>query len=234
MCTETDCSKLTPVVPRFACIDTTINISVSDVFATVNWTVFPDGLIIGPNSTISNISTFVPVPNYSSFSYTVNATSGVYSFASPFTVVSPKVALFAQFTQTLCRATGSATLGVFLYGDAALNLGNWSSDGGIFSPPNFLVTVFSWNRTGNVDITFTPNSVCNAPVSLTVQIDSTCLQVLSREATIGIVVGTTLGGLILIVAGVLAAIKLYQVWNRRLVQFRKNDDVAMSQSQYKF
>jgi hypothetical protein len=81
-------------------------------------------------------------------------------------------------------------------------------------------TIFTWDSSqvgSMVNLSFTPNSVCGTPAYLLVDIARTCPIVLSKEARIGIAVGATLGGLILIAAGVLAAIWLYRVWNRRLV-----------------
>ncbi len=63
----------------------------------------------------------------------------------------------------------------------------------------------------------------------------TCPVVLSKEATIGIAVGATLGGLLLIVFGAIATIKIYQMRNRRLVQFRKSEiNMSQKETTYKF
>jgi hypothetical protein len=165
----------------------------------------------------------------------VTWTAGSCIWSTSVTIIGPPIANIPFLTQQLCGSAGSARVGVDLFGDATN--GNWSavsSSSVSFSNDKSAFTLISWTASGAVTLQFTPNSVCYAPASLTVTIEPTCPQVLSREATIGIAVGATLGGLVLIAAGVFAAIKLYQVWNRSLVKFRNKEDVSMAKTEYKF
>lgn len=117
-----------------------------------------------------------------------------------------------------------------LVGDA--RTGTWSSaPAGSFQNPLSAGTVFNWTGGGSFTFSFMPDSVCSTPASMTVDLLESCPQLLSREATIGIGVGATLGGLTLVAVGVLAAVKIYQAWNRHIVQLR-DKDVPLAQSDY--
>jgi hypothetical protein len=166
------------------------------------------------------------------FSILWTASSGNCTIPKTIAIVGPTVASIPMPTGSLCGPAGSVNIGADLSGDAIF--GKWTvtpSVGGSFSNTVPAFTHFSWTQPGTFTLQFTPNSVCNAPAVLTVQIDPQCPQVLSRETTIGIGVGATLGGLILVAAGILAAVKIYQAWNRHVVQFR-DKDVPLAQSDY--
>jgi hypothetical protein len=165
-------------------------------------------------------------------SFSIVWTSGNCTIPKTITIVGPTVASIPMPTGSLCGPTGSVNIGADLSGDAIF--GKWTvtpSVGGSFSNTVPAFTHFSWTQPGPFTLQFTPKSVCNTPAVLTVQIDPQCPQVLSRETTIGIGVGATLGGLILVAAGILAAVKIYQAWNRHVVQFR-DKDVTLAQSDY--
>jgi hypothetical protein len=157
--------------------------------------------------------------------------TGNCTISSSVVMVGPIVATIPTLPQQLCGLSGSANVGAYLLGDATS--GNWTAS---FSTATFAnsrspFTLFSWSASGSMILLFTPDSVCNAPATLTFDILPSCPQVLSREETIGIGVGATFGGLILITTGVIAAIWIYRSWNRRLVNFR-NKDVAMPNPEY--
>ena len=100
------------------------------------------------------------------------------------------------------------------------------------SNPKSAFVDFSWNASGTYLITFTPESVCIMPASLELHIPPNCPPApLSQEAVVGIAVGGTLGGLVLIAIAVFVAVKLLRAWNRNLVRVRQND-LAHSASEY--
>jgi hypothetical protein len=175
-------------------------------------------------------STTVTSISPGTFSIMWTASSGNCTISKNVTIVGPIIAQIPMPTGLLCGPTGSVNIGADLIGDALL--GTWTANFGSFKNSKTGFTLFSWSQSGNVTIQFAPNSVCPTPAILSVDIAAECPpDPLSREATIGVAVGATLGGLVLVVAGVIAAILLYRVWNRRLVQFR-DDDVSMPKSEY--
>jgi hypothetical protein len=227
-CTNT-CIGFTANVPANGCINTPVPISgtFDGVSGPGQWS--------SPGSSLVTIAN--PTPN-SALTSNMNGTiTIVWSSANcqvtkTVTIVSPPTAVIPPLSQQLCGPSGSANVGARLSGDAIF--GTWTATPASTASFDNTVpafTLFSWNQPGTYTLQFTPNSVCNAAATLTVQIDAQCPQVLSREATIGIGVGATLGGLILVAAGVLAAVKIYQAWNRRVVQFR-DKDVPLAQSDY--
>jgi hypothetical protein len=226
-----NCAGFIVTVPLYGCINSAVPVS-----ATFD---SPSGA--GQWSSVNSSVVFANMSQNSEFTSSANGMVTIVwasvncKVSRTVTIISPPIAVIPVLPQQLCGPFGSANVGARLFGDAIA--GKWTvtpTMSGSFDNVIPAFTLFSWTQSGNVILQFTPDSVCNAPASLTIEIDPSCPQVLSREATIGIAVGATLGGLILIATGVLAAIWLYRVWNRRLVQFRKNDDVGMASSQYKF
>jgi hypothetical protein len=226
-CSNT-CFGFAANIPSYGCVNTTVAINAT--FDSVS----------GPGqwSSVGSSIAFANLSPKSEFTSSVNGTvtilwlSANCQVSKTVGIVSPPTAVIPSLSQQLCGPSGSAHVGADLSGDAIS--GKWTvtpSSGGSFSNDVPAFTLFSWTQPGTFTLQFTPNSVCHAPAVLTVQIDPQCPRVLSRDATIGIGVGATLGGLILVAAGVLVAVKGYQAWNRNIVQLR-DKDVPLAQSDY--
>lgn len=226
------CGGFSAVVPTFGCINLLI-----PVVGT-----FDRRSGIGIWSSVNSSVTFTSLsdPN-SGFSCTANGTvnivwsSSVCRVERTVTIISPPTAVIPALPQQLCGSSGSANVGARLFGDAIA--GKWTvtpASSGFFDNDVPAFTLFTWNVSGSLTLRFSPSSVCNSPATLVLQIEASCPQVLSKEATIGIAVGATIGGILLIGVGILLAIWVYRVWNRRLVQFRKNDVPLSSNERYKF
>ncbi len=89
---------------------------------------------------------------------------------------------------------GSTTVSALLIGDA--RTGNWSFSSslpGSFENQFSAATIFNWTGGGSFTFSFSPESVCPTPATRTVEVLASCPQTLSREATIRIAVGASLG-----------------------------------------
>jgi hypothetical protein len=211
-------------VPTFGCVDQLIAISASSLTSGL-WSSSGSGSFGDMNHAVTT------------FTALVNGTF-LLSFSSPscnvsqiITIVSPPLAIIPSLLAPACGS--SVFLGASLKGGAVV--GSWSASGGTFDNPTSAFTLFSWNVSGSVTVFFLPSSslICNAPANYTFTTLASCPTTLSTQAVIAIAVGATLGGLIFLAVGALAAIKLYQKWNRNLVKFRANQqDVRMPE--YKF
>jgi hypothetical protein len=215
-------------IPDYGCVSSLV--PVNAVPGNGNWSCL-NASVSFENYTTGN--TTLTSTSAGNASITWTALSGNCTISKTITIVGPIVAQIPTPTGTMCGSTGSVYVVTELVGDALF--GNWTSNFGSFKNSKTSSTLFSWNQPGTVFIRFAPNSVCPTPANLSFVIAAECPpEPLSREATIGIAVGATLGSLILIAVGVVLAIWLYRVWNRSLVKFRSGNDVALSTSQYKF
>jgi hypothetical protein len=139
----------------------------------------------------------------------------------------------AQFNPPVVQFCGAGpeNVGVFLSGDASDGL--WSAPLGTFSSTKSALTQYRWTAPGIVLLTFTPSSVCIESASLTVQIAPLCPPPpLSAETVAEIAVGATIGGLILIAVGIVAAIIANRAWNRNRVKLRDIDASEMEKPDY--
>jgi hypothetical protein len=209
----------------YGCINSPLNVTATSLF-TGTWS--------SPNSSV----TFLAF-NSSSLTFVSNVTGDVVinwsgtncSISSVVRIIASPVARIAPFQQQPCG--GSVTVTALLVGDA--RTGTWSSAPlGSFQNPLSAGTVFNWTGGGSFTFSFLPDSVCSTPASLTVDLLESCPQVISKEATLGIAVGATIGALALAAVGVLVAIKAYQAQNRNLVKFRDNEVPLLNKEYYKF
>jgi hypothetical protein len=220
--------------PWYGCVNSVVAISATDSTSGYWSTPNIDVIIDNPN-----IMTTFFATSTSGTVFLVWTSVGVPGCVVNMTVdiLSPPVATFAPLTsnEPLCSSSGQVNLGVYLVGDAVQ--GNWSvsPSNGFFSPLHSALTVFSWNSSQAFNVSFVPFSVCGTPAFLAIAVASSCpAKALSSNEVVGIAVGATLGGLIFIAGGILVAIWLYRVWNRRLVKFRSGDVAMPTNSTYKF
>jgi hypothetical protein len=110
-------------------------------------------------------------------------------------IIGPVVAAIPLPTGSLCgSAGGPVNIGANLIGGATN--GNRTSNFGAYKNSKSAFTVFTWSQSGTVQFEFAPNSACRTPATLSFDIAAQCPSPpLSREATIGVAVGATLGGL---------------------------------------
>jgi hypothetical protein len=186
-------------------------------------------------------------PNTSFLS--ANAGSFSVTWSSARCVVTQAVAIIpgptAKFLQSsipVCGMTGTTYLGVLLSGDALS--GNWSSfplatATIIFSNPSSAFTGVSWNLISSssqplvVNISFVPDSACNEPLFISVEINAFCPVALTNAQIVGISVGSAMGGLLLIAGATIGTVYLYRWWNGSRVNIR-GDDEQMPTDIYKF
>jgi hypothetical protein len=218
-------------VPDFGCFETPV--SISAVPGTGSWTSSDPAAISFVNAAAGSTS-FTSTQN-GEFDITWTAASGNCTISKKVTIVGPAIADIPEMPRsmqtTLCGPSGEVNMGVKLIGDSTN--GNWTSNIGTFENSASAFTLFTWDRSGTVELRFAPNSVCPTPATRSIEIAAECPpEPLSREATIGIAVGATIGGLILIAAAIVATIMFYRYWNQNRVKFR-HDEGAESHSYYK-
>jgi hypothetical protein len=135
-----------------------------------------------------------------------------------------------------CGLTGSVVIGTQLTGDAFY--GTWSGfEPGTVDNTQSASTTFYWtpSQVGrDVVLVFEPTSVCVQTATITVRISSACPRVLSTAEVVGIAVGATVGGLILIILTTVVAMYAYRVWNRSRVNINADADTDIQHSYYKF
>jgi hypothetical protein len=185
-------------------------------------------------------------PNTSFFSANAGSFSVTWSSARCFTtqavtIIPGPTAKALQGAVTVCGTTGTTYLGVLLSGDALS--GNWSAIPLatvtiIFSNPNSAFTGVSWNIVSSssepliVNVSFVPDSACNAPLFISVEISAFCPVALTNAQIVGISVGSALGGLLLIAGATIGTVYLYRWWNGSRVNIQ-GDGVRMP-TNYKF
>ncbi len=224
-CTN-QCASVSVSIPDFGCISRPVRIDAKE--GSGRWS-----STNGTTVTISNNTALSTTFTSSALGATILTwTTATCNVSHSVTILAPPTASFSSQTISglgICGTNGSTTIGVFLVGDAVF--GKWQivSGSGSFSNDQSGFTLYTWASPGLHNLSFTPASVCDVPAFIGVQVVSVCpLPPLSYEALIGVSVGAVIGGLIFVSAIVIAVIYFYRVWNRSLVKFRGNGNVAMT------